>query len=149
MLFRKLLLKHYHQILWVIESRLFIYFIILSDFILVHVEPDYLRALARAAHLFILYSTTKATESASSNNRRTVHSQDVTNALTDLGFDYMLPKLDHWHANYLKQRELAKLIKKKKKDEASEVQLEVEIITEDINVESADLSNELPNNSNE
>lgn len=109
-------------------------------------DADYLRALARAAHLFILYSTTKATESASSNNRRTVHSQDVFNGLTELGFDYMLPKLSNWHSNYLKQRELK--LKKKKKEETSEVQLEVEIITNDINSETIDISDEKPDNSN-
>lgn len=68
--------------------------------------------------MFILYSTTRANEVAGENNRRTVHSQDVLNAIDSLGFEHMIPELIKWHSVYIEERELSKSKKKRSSDES-------------------------------
>lgn len=106
------------------------------SFFSVTVEQDFIKALARAAHLFILYSTTRANEVAEENNRRTVHSQDVLSAISFYGFDHLIPKLISWHRTYVEEKELLKSKRKKSNhhEESTTIssdQMEVEIITND------------------
>ncbi|KAH7643864.1 DNA polymerase epsilon subunit 3 [Dermatophagoides farinae] len=104
----------------------------------VTVEQDFIKALARAAHLFILYSTTRASEMAIGNNRRTVHPQDVLSAISFYGFDHLIPKLISWHRTYVDEKQRLKskrTIDKKSNAEATTIssdQMEVEIITNDL-----------------
>lgn len=71
--------------------------------------------------MFILYSTTKANEIAGENNRRTIHSQDVINAIDGLGFRHLVPELISWHSTFVdeKEKENAQKTKKKKANDES------------------------------
>ncbi|OTF77936.1 Histone H2A-like protein [Euroglyphus maynei] len=107
----------------------------LPDESTVTVEQDFIKALARAAHLFILYTTTRANEVAEENNRRTVHSQDVLSAISFYGFDHLIPKLIDCHRNYMEEKEQLKSNRRKSNQEMTTIssdQMEVEIITNDL-----------------
>ncbi|KPM03651.1 Histone H2A-like protein 1 [Sarcoptes scabiei] len=99
------------------------------------IDQDLIKALSRAAHLFIMTSTAKANAIAGENNRRTVHSQDIINAIVTLGFEHLVPILIDWHSTYIEEREFLKSRRKKAStaDDAqglvSSDQMEVEIIT--------------------
>lgn len=83
---------------------------------LLSVQEDFVKALSRATSLFILYSTTKANEVASGKNRRTIHSQDVLESISSLGFEHIVPDLETWlaHFNDEKEKESAQKPKKGK-----------------------------------
>lgn len=75
------------------------------SFLFSPVQEDYVKALSRATSLFILYSTTKANEIASGKNRRTIHSQDVLDSISHLGFEHLVPELETWLAHFNDEKE--------------------------------------------
>lgn len=83
------------------------------------VQEDYVKALSRATSLFILYSTTRANEVASSKNRRTIHSQDVLESIAHLGFEHIVPELVTWLAHFNNEKEKENAQKPKRQSSKS------------------------------
>lgn len=76
-----------------------------------------MKALSRAANLFIVYVTSKANSIASENNRKTVYAQDVFDAITSVGLGCFLAELTEWHSAFVEEKEKCageKAAKKKK-----------------------------------
>jgi len=51
-------------------------------------------AFSKAAGIFVLYITACANDMAKTNKRQTINAQDITNALTELGYSSFLPHLE-------------------------------------------------------
>lgn len=111
------ILYYYFTFIWSI-------FLCYLSYCFIAVQEDYIKALSRATSLFILYCTTRANEVASENNRRSVYSQDVLQAIDHLGFDHLVPELVKWHSAYVEEKGNLKITKKKKTDD-SEGKLEL------------------------
>lgn len=51
-------------------------------------------AIAKAASVFVLYATSCSNESATKSNRKTIHGQDVINAMEDMEFHKFVRPLE-------------------------------------------------------
>lgn len=86
----------------------------------VEISKDARSAAARAASIFILYTTTCANNNATSNKRRTLTPQDVFEALDSMGFDEFTAELLPWYEAFRREKQ-TKSKPKSKKDHNSSV----------------------------
>jgi len=74
-------------------------------------------AIAKAASVFVLYTTSSANAVAQKSNRKTISGQDVISAMTDMEFDKFVKPLENSLALWKKTQQEKKSTAAKKKAE--------------------------------
>eukprot|EP00088_Acartia_fossae_P013112 TRINITY_DN1679_c0_g1_i9.p1 TRINITY_DN1679_c0_g1~~TRINITY_DN1679_c0_g1_i9.p1 ORF type:complete len:162 (+),score=68.31 TRINITY_DN1679_c0_g1_i9:48-533(+) len=74
-------------------------------------------AIAKAASVFVLYTTSSANAVAQKSNRKTISGQDVISAMTDMEFDKFVKPLENSLALWKKSQQEKKNTAAKKKAE--------------------------------
>jgi len=84
------------------------------------VSKEAQQAIAKAASVFVLYATSCSNQIADRSNRKTIHGQDVIEAMEDMEFDkFVKPletSLDGWKQSQQKKKDAAKRKAEEKKD---------------------------------
>jgi len=84
----------------------------------VAVDKDARDAIARAASIFILYTTTCANTVSVSQKRKTLSAQDVLDSINNMAFDEFIADLIKWHDQHRRERSRKEKQKAKKVKES-------------------------------